>query len=419
VIRGVWPRAVRYGIAISETRLLAACEAAGREELWTRELSPPGTAEWPELLSALTEFRAFVGNDPSIVSVALLPALSQVRAIELPFMRRSELLSVLQRDAPRFFLRVRDEQVVAIRHLRRSRNQRSVMAAAASTWLIELLVAELARGSTRLRQIVPAHAAWASSNASTRKSARHWLRVPWAGVQELLEIHGGELRQVRRARVADDDELVSQITGAVTSQLASVPDESTAMLLAARQSGRTHSLAFVAPSVEAEAHLAARRQARWLLSAAAGLMAATGLLRLIDLNRELAHVRATRREIAADVSQMVQRRDDLTLVERLVTRLCEIREAAPRLSNVFVTIATHLPLEAHLLRLSSSGDSVALDGATSEASAVLDELRTAPGVRSVHASAPLRVETNPGEDPTHYFSIVLRLSPAADLVKHP
>jgi len=155
------------------------------------------------------------------------------------------------------------------------------------------------------------------------------------------------------------------------------------------------------------------RQVTWLLSAAAVLLVTSSLLRVVDVNRELAHVRATRATMAGEVGQVLRARTNVSGIDRLVELLCEIRERTPRWSSTIVTVATNLPLDAHVLRLSSGGDSVTLEGATTRAADVLEQLRAAPGVMALHASAPIRVETNAGEDPTEYFAIVVRLAPAA------
>lgn len=411
----------RYGIAIAADRVVAVSESSNAE-LWTRELSvPPVFGAWPDLVDALAEFRVTLGGMPSVVSIALLPDLAQVRPIELPFMRKGELLPVLQRDASRFFLRARDEQVVAIRHLHRIRGRRAVLAAAAPRWLVELLASEFGDGTVRLQQIVPAHAAWAfAANAGTLPTPqRGWIGVQSGGILELLELRRDLVRHVRRVRASGDERIVNDITGCHPSRIGSLTKDEPADVVAARYAGRARSLTFAVPSVLAADLRRSWHNASSMLIAATTLMLASGLLRLVDVRRELDHVRTTRQELASDVDRAVRVRASVSGIDRLVGLLCELRDKTPRWSDAIITVATHLPLDAHLLRWNATGDSVTLEGASKAASGVLEQLRDAPGVKSLHASAPIRLETNVGASPTEYFSIVLRLDPVDERGKQP
>jgi hypothetical protein len=120
-----------------------------------------------------------------------------------------------------------------------------------------------------------------------------------------------------------------------------------------------------------------------------------------------------------EVDRALHVRSSVTGIDRVITLLCEIRERAPRWSDAIVTVATHLPLDAHVLRLNSAGDSVMLEGAAKRASVVLEQLRAAPGFMALHASAPIRLETNAGEEPTEYFTVVLRVDPEPERPRRP
>jgi hypothetical protein len=101
-------------------------------------------------------------------------------------------------------------------------------------------------------------------------------------------------------------------------------------------------------------------------------------------------------------------------IEQLLTLLCSDREATPVWSNVIVTLAMHLPVDSHVLKLEAAGDSVILEGQSDSASDAIAQLRRAPGVSAVHARAPIRIDDTGESDRTEYFSIVLRLAPRAD-----
>jgi hypothetical protein len=408
-------RTAQYGLAIAVDRIVAVPEDT-KCPIWTDTLhDPPGDDDWPELIASLERFRAMLCTAPAAVSVALMPGLAQVRPIELPFMRKGELQRVIQRDATSFFFRARGELVVAIRHLNRTSRRRAIIAAAAPRWLLEMLAENLTTATVCLHQVVPAHAAWASGADRVPHSRPKggWLQIQHGQVLDLVEIKAGTIRQLRRVRATGDEALITSITGASAAS-GSVIGPDSAMITAARHAQHAQSLALVPPSVAAADERRASRSAGWLIAAAALLLAVNGGLRIRDVDKELEHVRQTRALVSREVVSVLRTQSRVSRIEQLLTLLCSDREATPVWSNVIVTLAMHLPVDSHVLKLEAAGDSVILEGQSDSASDAIAQLRRAPGVSAVHARAPIRIDDTGESDRTEYFSIVLRLAPRAD-----
>lgn len=423
-------RAIRLpqlGLAIDARRIVAVSEGAAVNDVWARDLAPADLGGgWPELIQPLQVLREYLASSagrsrqsPSAiqVSIALVPPLVQVRTIELPFLRRGDLLKVLERDAARHFFLVRGEQVIAIRHLQRTRSRRTVLAAAAPRWLIELLAREFTVGQLRLRQIVPAHASWslAMGRQGKTRASPAWLGVPCGEVLELLALRGTTVTRVRRVRSTGDEAMVRRFTGVLPPNLSTVTQNEPAITVAARHAVHVSMLSLVPPSIENRELQQWRRVTTWLLGAAAALLAAIPLLRMADLGRELAHVRNLRQEIRHEITPAMHIRSTVSAIESRVRLLCEIRDLAPRWSNAIVTVAADLPFDAHLAQLSAAGDSLLLEGAAEQASGVFEQLRAAPGIRSLHATAPIRHESGDGLSKTEYFAIMLRMESAGSV----
>jgi hypothetical protein len=407
------PRTREVGIAIATRCILAVGVRDNDSSEWSAGLAAPDPAgHWPDLEAALRELREALGGPPARISVALMPDLVSIRAIELPFMRKAELLRVLQRDAGRYFFRVRDEQVVAVSHVQRSRARRTVLAATASRWLLEVLAEALTNERTCVRQVVPAHAAWAAAfetSGQSRPGVVSCLVVPCEESIELLSLRGGRLLQIRRAGSHASETVLKSVAGPHPVSIDRLIEGASALPVAARFAPRAAFLSLVAPSVERQELRYWRRIATGLAATAAGLLLTTGLLRAVDLRRELAHVQSMRQELRAHVIPAAQARSSVEAMQRRVKLLCQLRDDPTRWSNVLVTVAEHLPLDAYLTELSAASDTVALEGVALRASEALTELRTAPGIRSLHATAPIRREANGGEDQTEHFTVALRL----------
>jgi Tfp pilus assembly protein PilN len=116
-----------------------------------------------------------------------------------------------------------------------------------------------------------------------------------------------------------------------------------------------------------------------------------------------------RQDLRAHVIPAAQARSSVEAMRRRVKLLCQLRDDPTRWSNVLVTIAERLPLDAYLTQLSAASDTVSLEGVALRASDALAELRAAPGIRSLHATAPIRRDANGGENHTEHFTVALRL----------
>ena len=158
------------GIALGVERLVAALPGGRRLE----------TAETADIGQAIADLKAQSGMAEARVSVALVPPLIAVRRVKLPPMRGEERHRVLERDAARHFVGVREPQAVATD---------GSLAVALPTHLLEELEAAIDAAGWRLDAVVPAHVAWAACLADGKHA------IPVAPVAEVVE--------VRRRRMTD------------------------------------------------------------------------------------------------------------------------------------------------------------------------------------------------------------------------
>lgn len=164
-------------------------------------------------------------------------------------------------------------------------------------------------------------------------------------------------------------------------------------------------------------HVARRRRARRgaaiLAASAVALLAGAAGLEYHGLGRELEVVAGRRAEIRAGVEEALRAREVLTALDDRLAALRAIEATGPRWSDVVPILAEHLPRGAHLVALRAVGDSVVLEGAASNAAAVFEALRAAPGIDGVRADAPIRREVGEGGAPVEWFAVALRLAPAS------
>jgi hypothetical protein len=212
--------------------------------------------------------------------------------------------------------------------------------------------------------------------------------------------------------------MVRRITGLLPSAIPSLTCEEPAITIAARRASLAAGLSLIAPSVLARELSRAGRQVRGWLSVAAVLVAISAVLRVAEIERELAHVETARATIREEIEDATQVRATVSAIESRLKLLCEIRDNAVRWTDAIVTLAAHLPFSAHLAELSLGGDSLTMAGAATRASDVLEQLREAPGVIALRATEPIRagrtaVRIRPS------FSLMVRLATPGTHARQP
>lgn len=397
------------GLALAADRLIAyvperSSTAPGKA--WERPVRPLTAAEGhADLAAALIELRQELGVSRGRTSIALLPDLVQLKRIELPKMRESELRAVVTRDGAMFFFGAHDAQVVAFERLATGRTPMiPLMVACTPELVIDGVITAALEAGWALDRIVPAHTAWAV--AAVRRCPRLHrggaeVVVTLGTVRYTLRLSDGRLDLVRRAPTS---------TSAATETPLVQLDEPA--LVAAMHVGSVRALEMLPERLHVQRARRTRSVARSLVAVAAASLVASAGLELWGTQRELQQVESRRAAIRARVNGIMRVRDALDVVDRRTTTLVTLDRTAPQWSGTMATVASHLPLDAHLAAFRGRADSLVLEGTAERAAPVFEAIQRAPGVNGVRATAPIRQELDGEQRPVEHFAVALRLAQA-------
>lgn len=445
-------RPMRIGLALGVDRLTVVRvdgKAAGPLEVRVRPLAPATDGRWPDLGEALLELKAELGEKPAVVSIALLPPLVELKRLDLPPLGRDELERVLARDAGRYFLDASGKKIIAtVRLPATGGTKRETLAAAADACLVEQVNREIEGLGWKVRQVTPAHCAWAalSAQASSARHGKGYVAVFGPTGVDLVHVVGRIVLGIRRLpALGSASEIAAQVASLVRASPGEVEQplvlllrdaEMRAGVLEALQShgvltlpaGR-HPLLDSEPDAAAAAfaHAATlslvpepvareqRRRARVLtrsaLAASAVFLVAAAGLERVGLQRELDQVVTRRAELKGRVAETMTVR---TAVEDLSGRLraLEVAERSSRSwSSMLGTVATALPKDAHLVGWHAGADSLRVEGRAVRATGVFESLQQAPGIGGVRAEAPIQQEVQDSGPPIERFLLGARLQP--------
>ena len=450
----------RLGIALAPDRLWAVRGAmmGGRpprgQEPRIRTLAPlgDGTA-WPDLVTALGELRVEMGGRGGTLAIALLPPLVQLRRLDLPPLGDEEARHVLGRGAARYFVGVREPQSVSVsRILRGWRRTGTVVAAATPTRIVSAIVAAAEEAGWRVSSIAPAHAAWvaaAKADAPRIRGRSARLVVLRDEGTELIRIDGGSISGTRHLARAGAwvEQLADALVepgdgGAPLPALAAGGGERRRELVAALHArgitvaggngggdatgdspeGTAAAYALAAaeqfdllpPRVHAERQRRTRSATMLVAGVAILALAATAWAQLWGTRRELAAIKAERARVKAAVGQVIDARRVIEDIERRLGALAPYEAGSTRWSTVIGQLAAHLPRDAHLLTLSGTGDTVAVEGISLRAPAVVRAMQRAPGIDSVVASR-IQYDISDSGASTHRFELAMVLTPSDSL----
>jgi hypothetical protein len=358
----------RIGIALSPDRLVAVVPGGRQLE----------TAEVGDLGRACAELRDAAKCAHALVTVALVPPLVELRRISLPPLREDERRRVLARDAERYFVGVRERQVIGTEVLASGRSPVPVLAAAASARLVEDLEAAVADAGWTLVAVVPAHAAWAAA-VRARDSARaeEYVVAHLPHVTEVVRLEAGRIMERRRLRPGAADPPNAQV---LNDPLA----------VAAEFAPRTHQLELCSEARHAARQRSARRVATGLGAAAAACLVLAAALDMWGLGRELAALRARRAALAPQVAAAMRARDSLGALTGSVSTLATLEATSPRWSAFLTDLGDYLPRDAHVVTLRGATDSVVLEGVARQAAGVFQAVQQIPRVVGVRAEGPIR-----------------------------
>ncbi len=348
---------IAFGIALGPDQLVAVLPGGRRLE----------TADTADLRQAFTDLHKTAGLPRARVHVALLPPLVDLRRVRLPPMRSEDRCRVLERDASRYFVGVREPQVVAID---------AALAGCAPVRLVEEIEAAVAGVGWELGIVAPAHVAWALS----LPDGRHAIPPSGRTVAEWIAVARRRITDRGRLRPSD-----AQITVADIDPY----------FAAAEQVIHARTLALCSGSRRAGLRRAARRRSAIMLAAAASCLIVAAILDYWGLGRELDALHARRERIATQVAAAMRTRDSLTTLIGVAGTIGMLETRTPRWSAFFADLADDLPRDAYLSGFESRGDSVVVSGVAGDAAGVLHSLEQMPAFVAVHADGPIRQDVSP------------------------
>ncbi|MBA3671818.1 MAG: hypothetical protein H0W68_07325 [Gemmatimonadaceae bacterium] len=154
---------------------------------------------------------------------------------------------------------------------------------------------------------------------------------------------------------------------------------------------------------------AMRRLAWSMLGAAAAMLLVSYGLERGRTSRELARIQLARAEHAPAVRNALTARTGIEETLDLVDAMTARERAASRATAVLVEVAAAMPRDAALAQVTTSGDTVTVDGESARSGDVYAALRALPDLEQVRLAAPLRQERSAGDQVTEHFAFMATL----------
>jgi hypothetical protein len=418
---------IRTGVALSLTELVASDVRLPGGAAWRvpLEAPEPGVAGWPSLASAFRQLSDTLGASAGQLTVALMPPLTEVRRLDLPPLKREQVLQLLSRNASRYFVTAREAQVVGTSIPKRASRSGPVpvLGAAASARLVNAIAAAARDAGWNLEGVVPAEVGWSAAAGiiwpSLAKGTAHVL-VHHDDRTDLLRVENGALAGVRRFRSGSlDAQLIAEaISG--TRANGTAPRVGTFGVAAPRQElirALPHDSAVVSTppadwaSASADPMIAAatfatpddgltlrtedvaelraragRRLTASLVAATVALLVGAALIELWGIKRELAAVQAERAKLKPQLQSTLSGRSTFEASNRKLAALYAAHREAPYLSGVIASVTDALPEGSHLLSFRARRDTLVLDGlakSSGEAFAAIEAIPELANVKSV------------------------------------
>jgi len=437
---------IRTGVAISPTAIRAADirlrSSASRAWLAPLDSPPTDGSVWSSLASALDDLARALGASEGVLSISLMPPLTEVRRLELPPLAEEDLQRLLSRNASRYFVNARTPQIVgASSSKRRARGKPSpVVAAAASTRLVASVRAAAEQAGWTVDSIAPAESAWAAGAIALWPAFAKqdsYALVAHEDRTDLLQIEDGRLTGVRRFRAGGADaSMIADAVGptarigvagssgerrAISAALAAVNVTTStpsgewsaaaedADVMAAQFAGTD-----VGPTLRTEGAVAAdkasaRKMTLIIAGAAAALFLAAAGIQLWGVHHQLALVRAERAKLKPQLSSTLVGRTTVDATYRHLAALATSERNAPRWSSVIAALSESVPEDAHLTAIRARSDSLIVDGLAQHAARVFDALEKTHGLVEVKAASPVRRELQDGGSTLDHFVIGARV----------
>jgi hypothetical protein len=391
--------AITVGIAIDDREIVLVNASDG-----SVSRMPYGGLE--ALKGSLQELCRAHGGARIVATVALLPPLVDVRAVELPRLKPDEVEAVLANHSRRHFPAARTAQVTAWRSCPggAAGAPLTILAAAVPSSWPEALHQALSDLSWNLCDIIPAHGAWlAAADRTAGPNTKLQIQLHDRVVQ--LTIEAGRATDVRTiakrpdSATASDDPSTTVLTG----------DPALVAALHAAK-GRKFGWSLVPDAIR----IARRKRLHVRIALTCGFAAMSlvlaGSLELWGIQRELDAVREAREGISGDLATISAKRDSLTRLDALMAQVDSVAVFQRPWSTVITTVTEALPPSSYLNTLTASGDSVVLDGVAISVDEVRRSLAVMPGAAAVVARTTDETPLSVGE-PLEPFRFVVRLNP--------
>lgn len=450
------------GIAIGPSTLVAAGHDHDTS-VWSRPLLPfDGATSWAALEEALRALRA-VRPAAGALAIALLPPLVQVRPVQLPPLSLDEARHVLRRNAARYFVAVREPQVVGLTPVStRTTETPPLMAAAAPARLVEAVYAAAEAAGWEVRTVVPAQTAWqAASRAAWPELGRgsHDIVILRSDGTEVLHLENGAIAAIRRfgdltadlapLRAALARPSLSAPVGASAATasvalvgpaplretlaaglfgagrqvlvpagehgpLADIPEVVAAAAVA--DIARGSPLALVPESARLRRDERRSKAAATMAAVAVALLVVTAVVQLWGLRRALDQVRREREALRPRVASLIATRDSAAFTDQRLQELVVAQQSSVPWSEVLVTVTSVLPKDAHLTEFRAEGDSMVMNGLTARAAQTFAALEAIPKLANVRSAAPVQHELGDRTraDAPERFSVAARYVPDTD-----
>jgi Fimbrial assembly protein (PilN) len=438
---------IRTGVAISTTEICAADirlrGAANRSWRMDLEAPPADATSWPSLTSALADLARTLGVTEGTLAISLMPPLTEVRRLDLPPLTDDDLQRLLSRNASRYFVNARGQQIVgASPAARRVRGRPApVVAAAASARLIASIRAAAEQAGWMVESISPAESAWAGAAlalwpAFARQNS--YALIAHDDRTDLLQLEDGRLAGVRRFRAGAADAAMIADTVGPTARIGIAGPSSARRELGVALSGvgvtvtspsgewsaaaedpdvlaAQFSGGDVGPTLRTEGAIAleqasARKMTWTIAGAAAALFVVAALIQLWGVHHQLNLVRAERAKIRPQLSSTLVGRTTVDATYRHLAALTEAERGAPQWSAVIANLSESVPEDAHFTAIRARGDSLLVDGLAEHAARVFDALEKTHGLIEVRAASPVRRELQDGGGTLDHFTIAARVT---------
>jgi hypothetical protein len=441
---------IRTGVALSLSELVAADVRLAGGAAWRVPLDPPDSngGGWPSLTSALRQLAEKLGAVDGRLVVALMPPLTEVRRLDLPPLKREQVLQLLARNANRYFVTAREPQVVGTSIPKRASRVGPVpvLGAAASARLVSAIAAAAMNSGWTLDGIVPAEVGWSAAAGTIwpplTKGTSHVL-VHHDDRTDLLRLENGALAGVRRFRVGSlDAQLIAQALeesrangtaprvgslGAAAPRqelVRALPRESATvttpgnewtsaaadpMVAAATFVTPDDALTLLTEDVAEVRARAGRRLTVSIFAAALLLLVGAALIELWGVKRELAAVQAERAKLRPQLQSMLTGRSTFEASNRKLSALFASQRETPYLSGVIASVTDALPEGAYLLSFRARRDTLVLDGLAKSSGEAFSALEAIPGLVNVKSVGGVQRQLQDDGTALEHFTVQARM----------